>query len=345
MIYPVFLPHAGCPFQCVYCNQRVTVSSGASHGALAEFVRSRLVDFAARVRGSGVSGEIAFYGGTFTALPCELVEEILADTSAFVNQGIFTGVRFSTRPDCLDVHVADMLSKYPVRTVELGVQSMSDLVLKKCGRGYGAEAVLDAAKRIKFKGWALGVQLMAGLPGDNPEIFMESVRKAIEIGADFLRIYPALVLEGTALAQSFKEGRYVPLSLDEAVALVAPAYDLALRAGAPIIRMGLQADQALEKPGVILAGPYHPAFGCLVKSRWWQDRVDRHLAALDRRPSDELVIGVAPSRVSDAIGHRKSNLLHWKTRWSISVKVVGDAGLTGNEISWEKKSSNRDTSL
>jgi histone acetyltransferase (RNA polymerase elongator complex component) len=345
MIYPVFLPHAGCPFQCVYCNQRVTVSSGPGHGDIAQYARSRMADYAAQVRGSGLSGELAFYGGTFTALPRDLVEEILAEASVFVNESLFTGVRFSTRPDCLDAPVVDMIAKYPVRTVELGVQSLSDLVLEKSGRGYRAEAVFEAVKRIKRNEWALGVQLMAGLPGDSREMFMESVRKALEIGADFLRIYPALVLEGTALAQLFETGRYAPLSLDQAVELLAPAYDLALRAGVPIIRMGLQADAALEKPGVILAGPYHPAFGSLVKGRWWRDRIDRHLSALDQLPSDELVIGVAPNQVSDAIGHRRSNLLHWQARWTIRTKVVGDASLTGNELSWIKKSSDRDTSL
>ncbi|MDR3569010.1 MAG: radical SAM protein [Syntrophobacteraceae bacterium] len=345
MIYPVFLPHAGCPFQCVYCNQRVTVSCAERGSALAEFVRSRLADYAGQVQISGIPGEIAFYGGTFTALPPGLVDEILCAASVFVDRGVFTGVRFSTRPDCLDITVVDMLSRYPVRTVELGAQSLSDLVLQKSGRGYLAEAVVSAAKRIKRKGWRLGVQLMAGLPGDDPAKFMESMRRAIALGADFLRIYPTLVLEGTELARAYRQGLYVPLSLDEAVELISPAYDLALRAGVPIIRMGLQADPALEKPGVILAGPYHPAFGSLVKSRWWQERIDRHLSSLGEISGEEMIIRVAPNRVSDVIGHRKSNLLHWKSKWSVSAKVVGDADLTGIEILWKTKSSNRDISL
>ncbi|MDR3557662.1 MAG: radical SAM protein [Syntrophobacteraceae bacterium] len=345
MIYPVFLPHAGCPFQCVYCNQRVSVSCGNQGSGLAAFVRMRLADYAGQVRSSGRPGEIAFYGGTFTALPCGLVEEILSGAAAFVHDGIFTGVRFSTRPDCMAPRVVEMLASYPVRVIELGVQSLSDSVLEKSGRGYGAETVFEATKRIKRQGWDLGVQLMAGLPGDNRELFMRSVRKALEIGADFLRIYPTLVLEGTALADSYRKGLYAPLSLDEAVALLAPAYDLALGAGVPIIRMGLQADRALEEPGAVLAGPYHPAFGSLVKCRWWQDRVDSRLAALEKLPGDELIVHVAQNQVSDAIGHRKSNLLHWQKKWGLSAKVVGDADLTGMEISWKTKSSNRDISL
>lgn len=345
MIYPVFLPHAGCPYQCVYCNQRVSVSCANQESGIAGFVRSRLADYAARVQRSGAPGQIAFYGGTFTALPRGMLEEILAAASVLVKESIFTGVRFSTRPDCLGIEVVDMLSNYPVRTVELGVQSLSDSVLLKSGRGYRAESVFEAARRIKRKGWELGIQLMAGLPGDNRALFMESMRGAIEIGADFLRIYPTLVLEGTALASLFREGLYAPLSLDEAVTLLAPAYDLAVAAGVPVIRMGLQADPELEKPGVILAGPYHPAFGFLVKSRRQRDRIDRRLGSLKELPGEEMVIRVAPCEVSEAIGHRKSNLLHWKTKWGISAQVVGDADTTGIELSWKTKNSNRAISL
>ncbi|MGC8493422.1 MAG: elongator complex protein 3 [Syntrophobacteraceae bacterium] len=344
MIYPVFLPHAGCPFQCVYCNQRVTVTGGGQ-GPIAGFAISRMADYANQVRRSGIPGEIAFYGGTFTALPRALVEEILSAASAWVEQGIFTGVRFSTRPDCLEGDVVEMLSSYPVRTVELGVQSLSDSVLKESGRGYGAESVYGAARRVKGRGWKLGIQLMAGLPGDSREFFLHSVRSALEIGADFLRIYPVLVLEGTSLAESYRAGLYVPLSLDEAVSLLAPAYDLAMRAGVSVIRMGLQADRELEKPGVILAGPYHPAFGSLVKCRWWLEKIDAHLGSLQEFPGSEMVVHVAPNQVSDAIGNRKANLLHWHSRWGIHAKVVGDAGMTGMEITWKTKSSNQDTSL
>ena len=332
MIYPVFLPHAGCPFQCVYCNQRVVVSHDRWESGILEFVESGLRAYSNQIRRSGRSGEIAFYGGTFSALPLALIEAILAAAAIHVKQGIFTGIRFSTRPDCLGGEVVDLLSRYPIRAVELGVQSLSDSVLLKSRRGYCARPVYDTVKRIRDEGWKLGIQLMAGLPGDTQALFLESMRKAIEIYPDFLRIYPTLVLEGTALADSFRQGVYAPLSLDEAVTWLAPAYDLALRAGIPVIRMGLQADPALEKPGVVLAGPYHPAFGCLVKCRWWRDRIDIHFASFPRLCGDGVVLRVPPNQVSDVIGHGKSNLRHWKARWGASAKVVGQAGLAGIEM-------------
>jgi len=332
MIYPIFLPHAGCPFQCVYCNQRVVVSSDDPGRDIIRVVESTLRTYSGHARASGRSGEIAFFGGTFTALPITLIESILACASLQVEQGIFSGIRFSTRPDCFGGEVMDLLAKYPISTVELGVQSLSDHVLQESGRGYSASSVYYAAGLIKDEGWKLGIQLMAGLPGDDREIFMQSVSRAIEMEADFLRIYPTLVLQGTALADSYRQGVYAPLSLDQAVDWVAPAYDLTIRAGIPVIRMGLQSDPALEKPGVVLAGPYHPAFGYLVKSRWWRDRVDRNFASSPELTGKEIVLQVAPNQVSDAIGHRRSNLTHWKDKWGASVKVVADAGLTGIEM-------------
>lgn len=337
MIYPVFLPHAGCPFQCVYCNQRVVVSHDPRKSDILEFVESALRAYYNQIRRSGRTGEIAFFGGTFSALPLALIESILGAAAILIRQGIFTGIRFSTRPDCLGGDVVDLLSRYPIRTVELGVQSMSDSVLQKSRRGYSVRSVCDTVKRVRNEGWKLGIQLMAGLPGDTQDLFFDSMRKAIEIEADFLRIYPTLVLEGTALADSFRNGSYIPLSLDEAVTWLVPAYDLALRAGIPVIRMGLQPDPALEKPGVVLAGPYHPAFGSLVKCRWWQDRIDQHFASSSRLCGDDIVLLVAPNQVSDVIGHGKSNLRHWKSQWGISAKVIGEAGLAGVEMIVENK--------
>jgi len=337
MIYLVFLPHAGCPFQCVYCNQRVVVSHDPRESDILEFVESALRAYSNQICKSGRTGEIAFFGGTFSALPLALIESILGAAAILIRQGIFTGIRFSTRPDCLGGDVVDLLSRYPIRTVELGVQSLSDSVLQKSRRGYCVRSVYDTVKRARNEGWMLGIQLMAGLPGDTQGLFLDSMHKAIEIEADFLRIYPTLVLEGTALADSFRNGLYSPLSLDEAVTWLVPAYDLALRAGIPVIRMGLKPDPALEKPGVILAGPYHPAFGCLVKCRWWRDRIDKHFASSSRLCGDDIVLLVSPNQVSDVIGHGKSNLRHWKSQWSISAKVIGEAGLAGVEMIVENK--------
>ncbi len=336
IIYPVFLPHAGCPFQCVYCNQQVVASHDRREPRILEFVESRLRAYSSEVLRSGRSGEIAFFGGTFSALPPALIESILAAASFHVRQGVFTGIRFSTRPDCLGDEVVDIFTKYPVRTIELGVQSLCDTVLQKSRRGYCVRSVQDSAIRVRDAGWALGIQMMAGLPGDSRGLFVESIRKAIALAPDFLRIYPTLVLEGTILADSFRKGGYTPLSLDEALTWLAPAYDAALKAGIPVIRMGLHSDPALEKPGVILAGPYHPAFGHLVRCRWWRDRVDHEFASFSEIAGDEIVLRVSPNLVSDVIGHGRSNLKHWQARWDVTVKVIGEVGRGGIEMLVER---------
>jgi histone acetyltransferase (RNA polymerase elongator complex component) len=178
---------------------------------------------------------------------------------------------------------------------------------------------------------------MPGLPGDTQGTFIESMRRVIEIAPDFLRIYPTLVLEGTALADSYREGSYTPLDLDEAVTWVATAYASALRAGIRVIRMGLHSDPSLEKDGVIVAGPYHPAFGHLVRARWWRDRVDQELASFAELAGAEFGLRVPSRLVSEVIGHRRSNLRHWKSRWGISVKVTGDTDLAGTEMLVENK--------
>ncbi len=203
-------------------------------------------------------------------------QDILAAASIHVDREIFTGIRFSTRPDCLEDEVIELISKYPVRTVELGAQSLSDPVLRSSRRGYCVRSVYDAAKRVRDAGWDLGIQLMAGLPGDTHAIFVVSIQKAIEIAPDFLRIYPTLVLNGTALADLFRTGGYTPLSLDDAVSLglhplmrllLRPAY---LSSGWACMQTPHWKSRGLYWPDLTM-----PAFGHLVRSRWWRDRIDR----------------------------------------------------------------------
>ncbi|ABK16572.1 Radical SAM domain protein [Syntrophobacter fumaroxidans MPOB] len=277
-IYPVFLPHAGCPFRCVYCNQNaVTAPCGPSESGTAQDIlrifRLGLDRLTADARRCGIAGEISFYGGTFTSLPIAVLRQILDTVNVPIKEGLFTGIRFSTRPDALTEPCLELLSDYPVRTVELGVQSLSETVLERSRRGYGVRTVERACAAVRARGWRLGLQLMPGLPGDTCEVFLESLRRTIGLGPEFVRLYPTLVLKDTTLADWYRAGSYRPLSLEEAVRWCARAYAALREAHVPTARMGLQADPELEKPGVVLAGPYHPAFGYLVKSRYRRDRI------------------------------------------------------------------------
>jgi histone acetyltransferase (RNA polymerase elongator complex component) len=333
-IYPVFLPQAGCPFQCVYCNQGAVARDFEQATGPAETAKLWIEAYSDKITASKEPGEIAFYGGTFTALPREIMESILRMAGRFVEAGVFTGIRFSTRPDCLDADVCDILSRYPVRTVELGVQSMSDRVLSASRRGYDSGAVVDAARQVKEHNWALGIQLMAGLPEDHLPAFLDSVHAVTAIRPDFVRIYPVLVLAGTRLAEWFSAGLYRPLNLDEAIEQVAGAYAVFVTAGIPVIRMGLHSDPALREPGVVLGGPHHPAFGYLVRCRWWRDRVNNALAEFQGVTGSEFELSVPSNLVSDAVGPGRSNIEHWKSVWQLrDVKILGQSALSGTNMS------------
>ncbi|HTY23988.1 MAG TPA: radical SAM protein [Desulfomonilaceae bacterium] len=327
-IYPVFLAHAGCPFQCVYCNQWA-VTSASSHAAPAPNIVSQFLEqftpLLEAARDKHVPGELAFYGGTFTALPSEVIEEILETVTPWIHAGVFSGVRFSTRPDGISEEICSLLTTYPIETVELGVQSLVDEVLIQSRRGYSVESVERAAKLVRALGWRLGFQLMVGLPGDSPVRFLDSIGRTVQLRPDFVRIYPTVVLTGTLLAEWHRQGSYSPLSLEEALALCVPAYEAFFQAQIPIVRLGLHPDPELQKAGTIIAGPFHPAFGYLVRVRWWRQRVDRQFQDHhDLAPGRELTLRVADRSLSEVIGPGKSNIRHWLEKWHFrDVKVKG----------------------
>jgi len=273
-------------------------------------------------------GELAFYGGTFTALPPEVMEEILETVAPWVYRGVFSGLRFSTRPDSISESVCSLLGRYPIETVELGVQSLVDEVLVQSRRGYSSESVSRAAELVHARGWRLGLQLMLGLPGDSPAVFLASVVKAVALQPDFVPIYPTLGLAGTQLAEWHQAGRYLPLSLEEAISWCVPAYELLFRERIPIARLGLHPDPELKKPGTILAGPYHPAFGYLVRVYWWRERLNRYLQAhpeLMRR--GDLTLYVEERSLSEVVGPHRSNVRHWQEKWRFrEIRVKGRAG-------------------
>jgi len=317
-VYPVFLPHAGCPFRCVYCDQEAATSRAPSD-PLESFNLQIHPLLAERTR-TGRPGEIAFYGGTFTALPLPVVEQLLDVAAEKVLSGEFTSIRFSTRPDCLAPRVCSLLEKYPVGTVELGVQSLCDEVLRESRRGYDASTVEKAAGLVGRRHWTLGLQLMAGLPGDTLSRFRRSVSRAVALKPAFLRIYPTLVFAGTVLARWYREGAYRPLELDEAVEWCAWACERCREAGVAVIRMGLHEDPRLSRPGTVLAGPRHPAFGYLVRVRWWRKRVEGALE--DWQGTSTLLLRVPKRFLSEAVGPGRANVEYWRGRWDIGEILV-----------------------
>lgn len=276
LVIPVFIPHEGCPHCCVFCNQH-RISGFTEKAVSAGDVRRTVQTWLDRndpARCSRV--QVAFYGGSFTALPKSRQEELLGAVRPFLKQGRVQSLRLSTRPDYIDPERAALLRRYRVSTVELGVQSMNDRVLELARRGHQSADVKQAVPVLRKAGMEVGIQLMVGLPGDTRTSLRQSVEQLIALQADFVRIYPLLLVRHSALAEQYRQGNYVPLSLKKAVLLVAWMKQRFDRAGIRIVRMGLQAGPELESS--LLAGPWHPAFGELVASRLMLRRTRKLLA-------------------------------------------------------------------
>lgn len=314
-VYPVFLSNQGCPHRCLFCNQ--IRSSSCSDLLTKEALWEKLDRMLPEVG----EGEIAFFGGTFTFLPESLQSTCLAVAADFILAGRASGVRLSTRPDGLSQERLEVLAGAGVTTIEIGCQSFDDRVLGASRRGHCANSIRDAVERCRRYDLQLGLQLMPGLPGSDADEAMLSLSQALLLRPDFLRVYPTLVLQGTELAELWAAGEYHPWSLEQAVAVCAEMLLLCREAGVPVIRLGLQQDSFLERN--LLAGPHHPAFGQLVRSRLWRRAVMQAPSSADVR--------VNPRDLSDALGHRAENR-HWLRTRRPHQAVRSDSGVAQGQI-------------
>lgn len=330
-IVPVFIPHAGCPHRCIFCNQKLVTGQSEKHletgnefSSVAEFLRYR-------GRRSGTA-EIAFFGGNFLGLPAERIRNLLATASEWVHRAELDGIRFSTRPDTVGSRTLDLINAFPITCVELGVQSMDDDVLRQSHRGHTAADATVAVQRLKGKGYEVGLQLMVGLPGDDEVRLLETSRRIADLSPAFVRIYPTLVLDGSPLAMWFRAGRYRPLCLDEAVELSMKVYRFFRQRGISVIRTGLQASEELVAGRGVIAGPFHPAFGHLVQSACYLAAVRealRHCPAL----RDRIELHVHPKGIARLCGQGNANCAALKREFGFSrVRVVADSGLEGDLI-------------
>lgn len=311
MIIPFFIPHSGCPHQCVFCNQRrITGQNEVPHPSV---FQNKIREFL----GTDYSRPawVAFYGGSFTALSPGIQQACLEPVQPFIEAGRIQGIRISTRPDCISEEILIRLQKYQVRIIELGIQSMDDGVLMRSGRGHTASDSIRAVQLLKAYGFGTGLQLMPGLPGDCKETFMETVGQAVKLAPDFVRIYPALVIRDTPLENLFKAGQYSPLPLDAAVALCKKALLQFESAGIDVVRIGLQPSEELERPGTIAAGPYHPAFRQLVESSILLDRMRAVLTG--GAASGRAVLTVNPGDLSNAVGQKRANITALKQEFGL----------------------------
>lgn len=315
----LFVPHAGCPHRCSFCNQRAI--TGAVVPLQPADVAAACDRAAATMRSQPQQAEIAFFGGSFTAIDPAYRTALLEAARPYVENRQFAGIRISTRPDAIDDAILTELRRYGVTAVELGAQSMEDDVLIRNGRGHTAADVEQAARLIHTYGFSLGLQMMTGLPGSTPDTDRRTAERLCALQPDTMRIYPTVVMESTQLAVWYKAGVYTPPSLDEAVEQGAALLNMVeWERGIPVIRLGLHAGGDVESG--YLAGPYHPAFRELCESRLYRDIAYRTLRqALPEGGRARL--SVAPEALSKMIGQKRNNVL-WLAGQGYRVTVRGE---------------------
>lgn len=306
-IIPIFIPHAGCPHQCVFCNQK-TISGQKT--AAVDGAKEQIHKWLQCVKPS-LENEAAFYGGSFTGLDLALQKELLALTDELLAKKVIGSVRLSTRPDYIDRERLELLGAHGVQLVELGVQSMDDAVLAKAERGHTAEQVVKAVKLLQSYGFKVGVQLMVGMPGQDFASVKATVEQVLALKPDIARIYPLLVIKGTPLAKIYEAGEFTPLSLEEAVGQAAYVYQHLSEVGVKIIRVGLQPDDELCADGNIIAGPFHPAMGELVQSHILREQLTPQIVEASRNV--EHIFILCPRHLESKLrGLRNANMIYWK---------------------------------
>lgn len=297
-IIPIFIPHLGCPCQCVFCNQqKITARTKAVSTDEVRETVERYLSTLADLDPSEI--EIAFYGGSFTAIPIDAQTAYLEVANEYIDQGRVSSLHISTRPDCIDEEILENLKRYNVSTIELGVQSFSDEVLRLSKRGHDSDTAREAARLVKERGFKLGIQLMIGLPGDNLESCIYSARETVALSPELARLYPTLVIDGTELYDMYEDGSYEALSKEEALLRTKEMYTILHKAGINIMRVGLKSTDIIggSDLSAINGGTYHPAFRQLVEGEIAYEMLKEQLDALTKK-----INGMSPSHALNIDG-------------------------------------------
>ena len=319
------MPDEGCPHRCSFCNQKTI--SGKSRPLRVEDIEAA-VETALSSADCG-DGEIAFFGGSFTAIERGYMLSLLSKAEEYVNKGLFKGIRISTRPDCIDAEILTLLKKHKVTSVELGCQSMDDEVLLLNERGHSSADAVKAAALIKEYGFELGVQMMTGLYGDTAERSVRTAERLISLKPDTVRIYPTVVLENTRLASLYQAGEYRPQTIEEAADLCAELLMMFHEADIRVIRLGLHSGGNVEEG--YLAGAYHPAFREIAESRIYLKKITEEIEKAGFAEG-EAEITVGSRYISMASGQKRSNI-NALSALGYKVKITGNDEYKKYEVS------------
>lgn len=317
---PIFIPHYGCPNACVFCNQvRITGKPSFTDTDV-----RREIDNALKTLGNDINEvEIAFFGGSFTAIPRDEMLALLTISDEYLKDGRISSVRLSTRPDAIDEDILEILKKHGVGTIELGIQSTSPDVLSVCKRGHTAEHSKNACELIKKHDFNLIGQMMVGLPHSTVQDELNTARDIINFGADGARIYPTVVLAGTELSRMEKAGSYAPLTVEDATERCAQVLDIFFKNNLPVIRIGLCANEILEAEAS--HDSYHAAIGELVRARVFRKRMEALIELHTDLSGQNIIFAVPKGKISQAVGQKKSNIEYLKKKFRLnSVKIIED---------------------
>lgn len=315
-IIPIFVPHRGCPHDCIFCNQKKI--TGVSTDITSDDVRNIIEEYLTTID-KDASIEIAFFGGSFTAIDMDIQRNLLSVAKEYVDKGIVDDIRMSTRPDCISDEILTMLKEYKVSIIELGVQSLDDRVLIDSVRGHSDEDVFKSAKLIKQYGIKLGLQMMIGLPSDSESKCIYTAKKFIELKLDCVRVYPTLVVKETGLEKLLKEDKYIPFTLEESIEIVKKVLVLFYINNINVIRVGLQATEDIAIGKEVLAGPYHPAYRELVESKMYGDYIEYIIKKYNAK--SDVVVLVNKKNVSRILGNKKTNAKILKEKYNIVLKT------------------------
>ena len=323
-IIPIFVPHLGCPNDCVFCNQKSI--SGESKQVTKEDVKKIIEEHLKYVKEDS-KVEVAFFGGSFTGIEEAKQEELLSAAYEYIKQKKIDSIRISTRPDYINKKILKRLKKYKVKTIELGVQSANDYILKKAGRGHTFKDVIKASKLIRWYGFDLGHQMMVGLPESTAVDEINTAKQLIKLKPKMVRIYPVLVIKNTKLEKDYRDGKYKPLTVTQAVEICKELVKLFAKKNIEVIRIGLQPTDTITNPerekSEVVSGPFHPAFRQLVESGMWYDVIVEKIKQLNTKVK-EVVVTVNPADVNNVIGQRRDNIKNLREIYDVDLIVKAD---------------------
>ena len=338
-IIPVFVPHKGCPHDCIFCNQKKI--TGVSTDVSANDVKNIIEQYLETMSGD-LHIEVAFFGGSFTAIDMDIQKELLSVAKEYVDKGIIKDIRLSTRPDCIDETILENLKEHKVSIIELGVQSMDDDVLEKSIRGHSQEDVLNAVKLIKEYGFELGLQMMLGLPSDTEKKCIQTADEFIALRPSFVRIYPTLVVKDTGLEKLYKENKYSPFDLDTTIEIAKKLLIKFQLENIKVIRVGLQTTEDISLGKDVVCGPHHPSLRELIEARIYRDYIEYILKRDDIKNS--ITVYVNKKNISKIVGNKKSNIIYLYERYNVKMSVK-EENLGVNEFSFEYNEVLNKTSL